>query len=232
MRISKYFMEKEDNEMCQNKISRAPADIDINIKYQFKFSHWQHVTYVHDVTFVVIGARSAGAADGYNHEVPKCLHPHLCYRGSGKACAGCSENLKASTPRDLARAWSVCSAPFNRSFRVPMNQRPLGDTYDSPGILKLQSYIEEMHPGIFIHSVYIDPDSKEDKRATFVSSELPPSSPYHSSPLLTQIREQYGNVDDQVELVGQQLKHLPQLSGGFDAIGFSQGLCRRSEVLP
>src|SRR5579863_714600 len=51
---------------------------------------------------------------------------------------------------------------------------PLGDTYDSPGILKFQSYIEEMHPGIFIHSVYIDPDSKEDKRATFVSSELIP----------------------------------------------------------
>ena len=55
-----------------------------------------------------------------------------------------------------------------------MNQRPLGDTYDSPGILKLQSYIEEMHPGISIHSVYIDPDPKEDKRATFVRSEPPP----------------------------------------------------------
>jgi len=76
----------------------------------------------------------------------------------------------------------------------------LGDSYDSPGILEFQSYIEEMHPGIFIHSVYIDPDSKEDKRLTF-----------------------FGNVDDQVELVAQQLKHLPQLSGGFDAMGFSQG---------
>jgi len=52
-----------------------------------------------------------------------------------------------------------------------MNQRTLGDSYDSPGILKFQSYIEEMHPGIFIHSVYIHPDSKEDKRATFVSLE-------------------------------------------------------------
>ena len=122
----------------------------------------------------MIGERSAGAADSHNHEVPKCLHPHLCYRGSGKACAGCSGNLKASTPCDLARAWSVCSVPFNRSFRVPTIQRPLGDSYDSPGILEFQSYIEEMHPGIFIHSVYIDPDSKEDKRATFVSSEPSP----------------------------------------------------------
>ena len=34
---------------------------------------------------------------------------------------------------------------------------------------------------------------------------------------------QYGNVDEQVELVAQQLKDVPQLSGGFDAIGFSQG---------
>jgi palmitoyl-protein thioesterase len=76
----------------------------------------------------------------------------------------------------------------------------LGDSYDSPGLLKVQSSIAKMHPGIYIHSVYIDPDPKEDKRATF-----------------------YGNVDEQVELVAQQLKDVPQLSGGFDAIGFSQG---------
>jgi palmitoyl-protein thioesterase len=36
-------------------------------------------------------------------------------------------------------------------------------------------------------------------------------------------RGQYGNVDEQVELVAQQLKDVPKLSGGFDAIGFSQG---------
>ncbi|KAH9988458.1 palmitoyl-protein thioesterase, partial [Russula compacta] len=33
----------------------------------------------------------------------------------------------------------------------------------------------------------------------------------------------YGNVDDQVEFVARQLKDVPQLSGGFDAVGFSQG---------
>jgi len=76
----------------------------------------------------------------------------------------------------------------------------LGDTYDSSGLVKFQSAIEKMHPGIFIHSVYIDPDPKEDKRATF-----------------------FGNVDEQVELVAQQLKDIRKLSGGFDAIGFSQG---------
>ncbi|KAH9956956.1 alpha/beta-hydrolase [Lactifluus volemus] len=76
----------------------------------------------------------------------------------------------------------------------------LGDQYDAPGILKFQSHIEEMYPGIFIHSVYIDPDSKADQRATV-----------------------FGNVNKQVEMVAQQLKDLSQLSQGFDGIGFSQG---------
>ena len=53
-----------------------------------------------------------------------------------------------------------------------------GDSYDSSGILRFQSSIEKIHPGIFIHSVYIDPDSKEDQRATYVRFEgrrVPPS---------------------------------------------------------
>ena len=49
---------------------------------------------------------------------------------------------------------------------------PTGDSYDSSGILKFQSAIEEMHRGIFIHSVYVDPDSKKDLHATFVRSEF------------------------------------------------------------
>lgn len=76
----------------------------------------------------------------------------------------------------------------------------LGDTYSSSGIEQVRSLIAKIHPGIFIHSVYIDLDEKEDRRATF-----------------------YGNVDDQVEQVAEQLKAVSELSGGFDAIGFSQG---------
>jgi hypothetical protein len=34
---------------------------------------------------------------------------------------------------------------------------------------------------------------------------------------------QYGNVDEQVQLVARQLKDIPLLLDGFDAIGFSQG---------
>lgn len=37
-------------------------------------------------------------------------------------------------------------------------------------MVQFQSIIAKMHPGIFIHSVYIDEDEKEDKRATFVRS--------------------------------------------------------------
>lgn len=33
----------------------------------------------------------------------------------------------------------------------------------------------------------------------------------------------YGNVDEQLEGVAQQLADVPELQGGFDAIGFSQG---------
>jgi hypothetical protein len=53
---------------------------------------------------------AALAADQWvtiTYEVPQRIHPHFCYRGSGEACAGCAADLEASTPRDLARAWSV-----------------------------------------------------------------------------------------------------------------------------
>jgi hypothetical protein len=42
---------------------------------------------------------------------------------------------------------------------------------------------------------------------------------------------QYGDIDEQVELVARQLKGLPLLSDGFDAIGFSQGsYCTGSRI--
>jgi len=34
---------------------------------------------------------------------------------------------------------------------------------------------------------------------------------------------QYGNVNEQIAQVAQQLAEVPELSRGFDAIGFSQG---------
>lgn len=38
---------------------------------------------------------------------------------------------------------------------------------------------------------------------------------------------QYGNVDEQIDLVAEQLAEVSELSGGFDAIGFSQGATER-----
>ena len=43
-----------------------------------------------------------------------------------------------------------------------------GDAYAAKGILEFASRIKEIHPGITIHSVYIDEDLERDRRAGFV----------------------------------------------------------------
>lgn len=45
----------------------------------------------------------------------------------------------------------------------------LGDTYSSPGMVRFENEVKEMHPGIFVHSIFIDEDPKADQRAGFVS---------------------------------------------------------------
>ncbi|KAH0589286.1 hypothetical protein H2248_005048 [Termitomyces sp. 'cryptogamus'] len=76
----------------------------------------------------------------------------------------------------------------------------LGDSHSSPGMLEFASRIEELHPGIFIHSVYVDEDLDKDRNAGF-----------------------YGNVNEQLELVASRIAAIPELESGFDAIGLSQG---------
>lgn len=44
----------------------------------------------------------------------------------------------------------------------------LGDSYASPGMLEFASMIQDLHPGIFIHSVYLEKDLDKDKQAGFV----------------------------------------------------------------
>jgi len=48
----------------------------------------------------------------------------------------------------------------------------LGDNYASPGILQFEDEVKSMHPGIYVHSVYIERDTKEDQHASFVSGAL------------------------------------------------------------
>ncbi|KAF5346133.1 hypothetical protein D9758_009935 [Tetrapyrgos nigripes] len=78
----------------------------------------------------------------------------------------------------------------------------LGDSYNAPGMLQFIEMVKEAIPGIFVHSVYLDEDQDKDRQAGF-----------------------YGNVNDQVKLVSEQLTAIPelQIEGGFDAMGFSQG---------
>ncbi|TFY81625.1 hypothetical protein EWM64_g2390 [Hericium alpestre] len=67
-------------------------------------------------------------------------------------------------------------------------------------MVEFQSMIKDIHPGIFVHSIYIEEDQDKDQRAGF-----------------------YGDVNEQVELVAEQLSGVEELKDGFDALGFSQG---------
>lgn len=100
----------------------------------------------------------------------------------------------------------VCSSLALAAHASISSPRPLvlwhglGDSYSSPGIREFASLIKDIHPGIFVHSVYIDQDQDKDTRAGF-----------------------YGNVNDHIQFVAEQLAAIPELKYGFDAIGFSQG---------
>ncbi|KAF8520395.1 alpha/beta-hydrolase [Hysterangium stoloniferum] len=76
----------------------------------------------------------------------------------------------------------------------------LGDSYSSSGMLEIMDIVRKAHPSIFIHSVYIEEDIEADQKAGWI-----------------------GNLQLQIPLVAEQLAAIPELQGGFDAIGFSQG---------
>jgi palmitoyl-protein thioesterase len=48
----------------------------------------------------------------------------------------------------------------------------LGDAHANPGILEFIDMMQEIHPGLFVHSVYIKEDLKEDTKAAWVSNKL------------------------------------------------------------
>ncbi|KAF9451306.1 palmitoyl-protein thioesterase [Macrolepiota fuliginosa MF-IS2] len=102
----------------------------------------------------------------------------------------CATSLLAA-----AAAASVITSP-----RSLVLWHGLGDSHSSPGMLEFMKLIEEVHPGMFIHSVFIEQDLSKDRRAGF-----------------------YGNIDDQVKLAAEQMSSIPELEHGFDAVGLSQG---------
>ncbi|KAG0372528.1 hypothetical protein BGX24_000138 [Mortierella sp. AD032] len=76
----------------------------------------------------------------------------------------------------------------------------MGDSAHSKGMNEVFASISELAPEIFIHSISLAESESEDQRAGF-----------------------FGNVNKQIEAVCEQLKSIPELEGGFNAVGFSQG---------
>ena len=81
--------------------------------------------------------------------------------------------------------------------------------------------MKDVHPGIFVHSIYIEENLDADQRAGFVSTLSVPSS--LETAWISNLLTKFGNVNEQLEGVAQQLAGIDELEHGFDAIGFSQG---------
>ena len=69
----------------------------------------------------------------------------------------------------MAWAWYYASLPFGGVVKLT---RFTGDSYNSTGMAEFQESIKAIHPGIFVHSVYIDKDLDNDRRAGFVRIEF------------------------------------------------------------
>jgi len=113
------------------------------------------------------------------------------------------------TPADflVSLSLAIFASAFPTTPLLSNSSRPLviwhglGDSHSSPGMLEFMSLIRQIHPGLFIHSIYVEKDLEKDQKAGY-----------------------FGNVDEQIDAVAEQLAAIPELSGrGFDAIGFSQG---------
>ncbi|KII92487.1 hypothetical protein PLICRDRAFT_37259 [Plicaturopsis crispa FD-325 SS-3] len=95
---------------------------------------------------------------------------------------------------------ALAAPAYNASIRPVVIWHGLGDSYASPGMLEFADLVREVHPGIFVHNIYIDEKLDNDRQAGF-----------------------YGDVNEQIDIVAAQLRNITELKDGFDAIGFSQG---------
>lgn len=96
-------------------------------------------------------------------------------------------------------------------------------------MVRFANAVKEMYPGIFVHSIYIAEELDADRRASFVST--------YPSPNVSRLMStagtcgKYGNVNEQIVIAAEQLAGIEELQGGFDAIGFSQGMLLRTYTL-
>lgn len=77
----------------------------------------------------------------------------------------------------------------------------LGDSYDSPGMIALAGVIKQvLGDDAFVYRIRLDESGSKDQQASL-----------------------FGNLNDELEEVHEQLMAIPELQDGFNAIGFSQG---------
>lgn len=65
---------------------------------------------------------------------------------------------------------------------------------------RVTEIFNQVHPDIYVHSVSIDLDQRTDENKSL-----------------------FGDANIEVQIACEQLSSVPELSGGFDAVGFSQG---------
>ncbi|EJT97386.1 alpha/beta-hydrolase [Dacryopinax primogenitus] len=89
---------------------------------------------------------------------------------------------------------------YDPSIRPLVLWHGLGDSYASPGMVEFMDILRKTHEGMFVYSVRIKDDVEKDQKAGW-----------------------FGDVNEQLEQVCEQLLTIPELQEGFDAMGFSQG---------
>lgn len=96
-------------------------------------------------------------------------------------------------------AWASSFAAFTKPLPVVI-WHGMGDSAYAEGLQHFRSTLEAMYPGLYVHLVAIEPSETGDRSATL-----------------------WGNVHKQLDIVHHQLRAVPELAHGFDAVGFSQG---------
>jgi palmitoyl-protein thioesterase len=82
--------------------------------------------------------------------------------------------LSALPPTLLTLCITLSHALPQQEVFTARTRRPLviwhgmGDSYASEGMLDFAKEIGQVHEGIFVHSIYLDEDLDEDRRAGFV----------------------------------------------------------------
>lgn len=84
----------------------------------------------------------------------------------------------------------------------------MGDSYNSNSMQRALEVVNEVNPNVDVFSVFVDVDDSKDQKASL-----------------------FGDVNDQIDFVCDQLNSIDELSNGFNFIGFSQGgLFARSAI--